>query len=120
MKRNEDKITEKIVVKKFGKPMMSFTERVLGIIKKIPCGEVMTYREIATLAGSPNAVRAVGNITRKNSDLSIPCHRIIKSDGSVGKYNGLRNKQFGRAGKISLLKQEGIEFDKNEKVIFEN
>jgi len=67
--------------------MASFRDNVLRIVKKIPRRKVMTYKEVAELAENPKAYRAVGNILNKNYDLSIPCHRVIRSDGSLGGYN---------------------------------
>ena len=79
-----------------------FQKRVYSIVRKIPTGEVLTYKEVARLSGSPRAFRAVGNILNKNYDKSIPCHRVIRADGNIGGYNrGSRNK-------IKLLKQEGV------------
>jgi len=80
---------------------MNFAERVCAVVKKIPKGETLNYKEVATMAGSPLAFRAVGNILNKNSDTSIPCHRVIRSDGKAGGYNG------GSRKKILLLKKEG-------------
>lgn len=78
----------------------SFKERVLEVVKKIPRGKVLTYKEVAKKAGSPKASRAVGNILHNNHDPQIPCHRVIRSDGKVGGYNrGVKNK-------IKLLKKE--------------
>lgn len=65
----------------------SFKERVLEIVRRIPKGEVYTYGEVARRAGHPRAARAVGNILSGNYDPKIPCHRVIKSDGSTGGYN---------------------------------
>ena len=81
--------------------MTTFTEKVISIVKKIPKGTVMTYKQIAQQAGSPNASRAVGSIMAGNDNLDIPCHRVIRSDGTIGPYNGLRGKT-----KESLLQQE--------------
>ena len=67
--------------------MSSFTEKVLAIVKKIPRGMMMTYATVAKRAGSPQASRAVGSILKKNFDPAIPCHRVIRSDGSLGEYN---------------------------------
>ena len=67
--------------------MISFKEKVLEVVKNIPEGKTLSYKEVATLSGSPNAPRAVGNILKKNYDKNIPCHRVIKSDGSFGGYN---------------------------------
>jgi len=80
--------------------MVFFKEKVLKIVKKIPEGRVMTYKEVAKLAGSSKACRAVGNILNKNYDSSIPCHRVIRSDGKLGGYNR------GAKKKKELLKKE--------------
>ncbi len=62
----------------------------------------MTYKQVATKAGNPNAARAVGAVMRTNYDPSIPCHRVVKSDGSFGSYN-----RGGTMRKQEILKQEG-------------
>lgn len=80
--------------------MKTFEEKVLLIVKKIPKGEVLTYKETARHAGSPRAWRAVGNILKKNYDPAIPCHRVIRSDGTPGGYNR------GAVKKIALLVAE--------------
>ena len=80
--------------------MKTFGERVYDIVKKIPKGKTMTYKQVAAAAGSPNASRAVGNILKKNYDQGIPCHRVVRSDGDTGGYNRGRDK------KKKLLKQE--------------
>jgi len=80
----------------------SFAEKVRDIVRKIPKGKSMTYKEVATKAGNPNAARAVGAIMRTNYDPSIPCHRVVKSDGSLGNYN-----RGGSGRKRELLKEEG-------------
>lgn len=53
----------------------------------------MSYKEVAARAGHPGAARAVGAIMRTNKDKSVPCHRVIKSDGTLGGYNGLRGEK---------------------------
>ena len=65
----------------------TFRERVLAVVAQIPEGKTMTYKEVAGAAGSPRAYRAVGNILAGNYDLAIPCHRVVRSDGTFGKYN---------------------------------
>lgn len=82
--------------------MKTFTEKVIAIVKKIPRGKTMTYGDVAKRAGSPQATRAVGSIMAKNQDISVPCHRVIRSDGTIGPYNGLRGKT-----KEQLLTEEG-------------
>ena len=74
---------------------MTFTEKVRDIVKKIPKGKTMTYKEVAAKAGNPKAARAVGAIMRTNYDPSIPCHRVIASDGTMRGYNrgGVTRKQ---------------------------
>lgn len=65
----------------------SFTQAVYAIVKKIPKGKTMSYQEVARKAGRLQAYRAVGNILNKNHDPAIPCHRVIRSDGTLGGYN---------------------------------
>jgi O-6-methylguanine DNA methyltransferase len=81
--------------------MTFFAVKVYGIVRKIPVGQVLTYKQVAILAGSPNAYRAVGNILNKNHNPKIPCHRVIRSDGKTGGYNGGTDK------KRQVLKKEG-------------
>jgi alkylated DNA nucleotide flippase Atl1 len=54
----------------------------------------------------------------KNTDTNIPCHRVVKSDGSIGEYNGLRTDVSGSEAKKQLLQKEGVIFSKSEKVVF--
>lgn len=65
----------------------TFSHKVLGVVSKIPKGQTRTYKQVAKLADSPKAFRAVGTVLSKNYDPNIPCHRVIKSDGSLGNYN---------------------------------
>lgn len=80
---------------------MTFKERVYSIIKKIPRGKILTYKEVARRAGRPRAYRAVGNILNKNKDPKVPCHRVIRSDGKIGGY------RKGSVRKVKILKREG-------------
>jgi methylated-DNA-[protein]-cysteine S-methyltransferase len=64
-----------------------FKKRVLALTRDIPKGETRTYKDIATQAGNPEAARAVGDILNKNYDPEIPCHRVVRSDGTLGGYN---------------------------------
>ncbi|MBZ9569293.1 MGMT family protein [Patescibacteria group bacterium] len=80
---------------------MSFREKVLKVVKKIPKGKVFTYKKVARLSGRSRAWRAVGNILNKNKNPKIPCHRVIRSNGKIGGFNqGIKKK-------ITLLKKEG-------------
>lgn len=67
--------------------MMTFSQSVYEVVRQIPKGETMTYKEVAMAAGRPKAYRAVGTILNKNYDPTIPCHRVIRSDGTLGGYN---------------------------------
>lgn len=73
----------------------------MAIVTRIPEGQIMTYKQVAILAGSHKAYRAVGNILKKNYDRKIPCHRVVRSDGNIGQYNR------GAIKKKELLKSEG-------------
>lgn len=79
---------------------MTFKERVYKVVSSISKGEVCTYKQVAILVGSPEAYRAVGTILSKNYDPKIPCHRVVRSDGSTGGYNR------GAEAKIRKLKSE--------------
>ena len=81
----------------------TFADKVRGVVKKIPKGKTLTYKEVARKAGNENASRAVGSIMRKNYDTSIPCHRVIRSDGGMGGYN-----RGGIKKKLEILKKEGV------------
>ncbi len=82
-----------------------FQLKVWKFLKKIPRGKVKTYSEVAKSIGKPLAVRAVANAIGKNPLApQIPCHRVIRSDGSLGGYSG----KGGIKTKRLLLKKEGI------------
>lgn len=81
--------------------MTSFRDQVFAVVTKIPKGRTLTYAQVAAAAGSPRAYRAVGNILHTNYDPAIPCHRVVRADGTPGGYNR------GAALKLRRLKQEG-------------
>lgn len=84
--------------------LTEFEWAVLGATLTIPFGETRTYAWVARRIGRPGAVRAVGTALRKNPwPLIIPCHRVIKSDGSAGKYAG---KSDGRKERLINLERE--------------
>ncbi len=82
--------------------MTEFSEQVKTTVRKIPKGKVMTYKEVAVACGKPAAARAVANVMAKNYDETVPCHRVIRSDGGLGGYN-----RGGTEKKRSILKSEG-------------
>ncbi len=85
---------------------LSFRERVYALSQQIPKGKVMTYGQIAEFLGSPGAARAVGVCMKENPDNnSIPCHRVVASDGKLTGY------AFGGVvAKKKILEEEGVAF----------
>mgnify|MGYP001019717609 CR=1 FL=1 len=102
--RSEDSKSESSPIKS------PFERRVLLEVSKIPFGEVTTYKKISESIGS-RGYRAVGTAIGKNPfPIIIPCHRVVKSDGSIGNYRG------GVRMKREILKNEGVEI-RNDKII---
>lgn len=92
--------------------MTPFTEKVIQIIKSIPEGKVMTYGQIARLAGSPRGARQVVRILHSLSEkYQLPWHRVINVKGEIAfKDEELRFKQ------ITLLLEEGVVVDKHDRI----
>lgn len=80
----------------------NFKDKVLDLVKDIPKGQVLSYADVAQSVGSPKAYRAVAIIMSNNYDDSVPCHRVIRSDGTLGEYN-----RGGTKKKKELLINEG-------------
>ncbi len=79
-----------------------FQQKVYDVVRKIPKGKTMTYAQVAKAIGRPKSARAVGNALNKNPFApAVPCHRVIRSDGSTGGF------AFGASKKVKLLKEEG-------------
>jgi len=92
--------------------MKTFNERCYSLLRKVPRGKVITYKEIAR-ALKTKAYRAVGNAMNKNPCPGagkglVPCHRVIKSNGEIGGFAS------GPKKKILMLKKEGIEVKKGK------
>jgi methylated-DNA-[protein]-cysteine S-methyltransferase len=82
-----------------------FTQQVLKATSHVPFGQVSTYQGIASAIGRPSATRAVGNALGRNPvPVIVPCHRVVRSDGSMGWYTG------GAHIKERLLDIEGVRF----------
>ena len=78
-----------------------FRRRATEALAQIPYGETITYAQLATLAGNPRAVRAAASACARNPlPILFPCHRVIRSDGSLGQYRG------GTETKRALLEME--------------
>lgn len=91
---------------------MNSFEKVYKVVSKIPKGKVSTYKEIAKLAGIKNP-RLIGNYLHKNIDpKTIPCHRVIRSDGTLAKgyaFGGIKKQK-------EILEIEGVGFLSNGRV----
>ena len=84
-------------------PSLVFQIKVWKEISKIPYGETRTYKDLAIAIGRPNSSRAVANACGKNPYApTIPCHRVVRSDGKLGGYSG----DGGIATKKRLLEEE--------------
>jgi len=97
---------------------MKFADKCYSILKKVPEGKVTTYKELAN-ALNTKAYRAVGSAMKNNPYApEVPCHRVVKSDGSIG---GFRGKIKGKAifDKINMLQKEGVIVEKNKVKDFE-
>lgn len=101
----------------------AFAEKVYVAVRQIPAGKVATYGEIAALAGSPQAARAVGNILHRNpyewgdtnvpEELWVPCHRVVAKDGSLSKcfaFDGPMEQKL-------RLEAEGVRVSDDFKVV---
>ena len=82
-----------------------FQKKVWNYLKSIPKGKTKTYKQVAKEINRPKSIRAVANAIGKNPyPPKIPCHRVVRSDGSLGGYSG----KGGIKRKKLLLKSEGI------------
>ncbi|MDI6733997.1 MAG: MGMT family protein [Patescibacteria group bacterium] len=89
--------------------MSTFASKVYGVVRKIPRGRVLTYKQVANLVGNSKAGRAVGNALNRNPfSPEVPCHRVVRFNGLVGGYaSGAKNK-------IKVLRKEGVEIKNNK------
>jgi len=93
---------------------MNFSEKCYELLKQIPKGKVTTYKEIAK-ALNTKAYRAVGSAMKNNPNpVKVPCHRVVKTDGSLGGY------AYGESKKIALLTEEGVEVQDGKIVDFKD
>lgn len=85
-----------------------FQKKVWEVLRSIPYGQTLSYKEVAIKAGNPKACRAVGMANNRNPiPIIIPCHRVIGSDGSLVGYGG------GLSTKVKLLTLEDCKFKNN-------
>ena len=97
-----------------------FNQKIYSLLKKVPKGKVTTYKLLAEALGT-KAYRAVGQAMMSNPYAPIvPCHRVVKSDGSIGGFAGSLNPNSEEVKrKIRILRKEGIEVKSNRIVEFE-
>lgn len=92
--------------------MEDFTKRVVRIIQTIPSGKVMSYGQIAKLAGSPRAARqVVRTLHTQSKKESLPWHRVINSKGEIA-----IQQEEGRFTQKELLEEEGIPVEPGGKI----
>lgn len=88
---------------------MNFDKMVYELVARIPEGKVTTYAELARAAGKPKASRLIGRILNRNPNpIVVPCHRVVKSNSSVGGYAS------GSEAKRRLLEKEGVKISKEK------
>jgi len=88
-----------------------FQRRALRRLRRVPAGSVISYRGLAAALGVPSGQRAIGNSVATNPvPIYVPCHRVIRSDGSIGNYGG------GPERKLRLLRAEGFGVDRQRRV----
>ncbi len=103
-RRAERRKTSKGVFKQMEK--RKFTEQVYQLCRQIPKGKVTTYREIAAALGT-KGYQAIGQVLKRNQYApTVPCHRVVKSDGDVSGYYGSEYKKIRE--KIKKLAAEGV------------
>ncbi len=89
---------------------MTFQQKIHKLAQRIPKGKVATYGQLAKMAGSPGAARAVGMTMSRNPDIKLtPCHRVVASNGKLTGYaygKGISTKKH-------LLMKEGVSFIKD-------
>lgn len=93
------------------KKINNFREKVYKILRRVPKGKVITYGQLAKMAGNKKGARAVGALMRVNDDApNTPCHRVVAADGSLTGYSG----KGGISQKKSMLLKEGVRFIGNK------
>ena len=98
----------------------NFNEEVYSLLKKVPKGKVTTYKMLAEALGT-KAYRAVGQAMRCNPYApKVPCHRVVKSDGSIGGFSGSTDPNGKEIKtKINMLRKEGVKVNYNRIIDFE-
>jgi len=94
-------------------------KRVYDLLRQVPKGRITTYGALAKAAGMPKAPRLVGAIMRSNPYApEVPCHRVVKSDGSISGFSGSDPRNIEK--KIKMLAEEGVIVKEGKVQDFEN
>ena len=94
---------------------MKLENRVYRNLLQVPAGKIVTYGDLGKSVGLKNGQRKIGQIMKNNPfPIIIPCHRVVKSDGTVGGY------AFGVERKITLLSKEGVKISKGKILDYED
>lgn len=92
------------ILKDNGCRVTDFENKVYQVVRRIPKGQTRSYAWVARAIGNPGAARAVGNALNRNPFIgTVPCHRVIRSDGLLGGF------AMGGAKKRRLLRREGVD-----------
>lgn len=93
--------------------MNEFTDRTIRIIRSIPAGKIMTYGQIARLAGNPRGARQVVRILHTMSHIHhLPWHRVVNAKGKIA----IKDDE-SRFIQVALLEKEGVEFDGDGRIL---
>ncbi len=92
--------------------MSELYKQIYDLVKQVPVGMVTTYGELALATGNPRRSRIIGTAMMKCNDSSVPCHRVIRKDGSLAKSFGIGGSSYQRF----LLESENITFLEDGKV----
>ena len=94
---------------------MRLENKVYKKLLDVPSGKITTYGELAKAVGLKNGQRKIGQIMKNNPlPVVIPCHRVVKSDGTIGGY------AFGVEIKVNMLSKEGVKISKSKILDYEN
>ena len=89
--------------------MGDYANRVFAVVRRIPRGKVATYGQVARLAGMPRSARLVGYAMASCQDPTVPCHRVVRADGST-------TPAFGPGVQRAMLEAEGVPFTADGRV----
>src|SRR5436309_4399124 len=108
------RIRNRHAVSDCGAVTAEWRDRVYAVVRAIPKGRVATYGLVALVAGRPGAARAVGNVMLQCHDRSVPCHRVVHADGTMG-FAGQRERLRREGVRVVLRREEGADVRARER-----